>query len=192
MDTPELAAAYTELARLEAASLANFQAPIGWSHRSGHGGSGKQHTNRVNAALRRATRYSEQITRTRLAIVALGGTVPDPTPPTTPTPANPPTPTPTPIPPSAMTDDELHAADTAMDAVRRETRPSSLTNDHRAVKAELGRRDAGCDRQSIRSAAGKKAAATRARRKAAGLPPLRQPFTMDNAPTGGWTDADRV
>lgn len=190
MDTPELAAAYTELARLEAAALANFQAPIGWSHRSGHGGSGKQHTNRVNAALRRATRYSEQITRTRLAIIALGGTVPDPT---TPTPAAaPPAPTPTPIPPSAMTDDELHAADTAMDAVRRETRATSLTNDHRAVKAELGRRSAARTRQSIRSAAGKKAAATRARRKAAGLPPLRQPFTMDNAPTGGWTDADRV
>jgi len=91
-----------------------------------------------------------------------------------------------------MTIEQLLDADIAMMATVAPSGPRSLTPEHCAVKAELGRRTAEERTRRTRSKAGRKGAATRARRKSAGLPPKRREFSLDNAPAGGWTDADRV
>lgn len=93
---------------------------------------------------------------------------------------------------SEMTDEALTAADSAMMANHTASGARSLTDEHRAVKAELGHRNAERVRTASRARMAKKGAATRAARAAAGLPPKRRAFTFDNAPAGGWTDADRV
>jgi hypothetical protein len=72
--------------------------------------------------------------------------------------------------PAEMTDEQLAEADAAMTAAHEASDAHSLTDQHRAVKAELGRRTAEQDRKEARSRAAKKA----------------------NAPAGGWTEADRV
>ena len=87
-----------------------------------------------------------------------------------------------------MTTEALRTEDAELERGYRESGAWTITERHRAIKAELGARAAA----AARSARSKRAAATRARRKAAGLPPLRQRFALDNPPPGGWTDADRV
>lgn len=94
--------------------------------------------------------------------------------------------------PRGMTDDELKAEDQRMNAEKRAVGAYSITDEHRAVKAELGRRSAVRTTQARRSAAGKKAAETRRRREAMGLPPKKRGFSLNNPPPGGWTEADRV
>lgn len=152
---------------------------------------GKQHNIRYDAALRRTAQLFDRMRNLEREIAALGGTVPERETPVepkaAPVPLRPAKPS-----PRGMTDEELKEADERMEAERRATGARSITEEHRAVKAELGRRWRERTTKAVRSAAGKKGAATRARRKAAGLPPMRQPFSFDNAPTGGWTDADRV
>jgi len=91
-----------------------------------------------------------------------------------------------------MTTEELRDADTAMMATVAPSGPRFLTPEHCAVKAELGSRDSADRARRIRSRAGREGAATRARRESAGLPSKRRGFSLDNAPAGGWTDADRV
>ncbi|WP_280460964.1 hypothetical protein [Nocardia carnea] len=171
-----------EYERVSAAAIANFQRPTG--------GRGKQGKQRTDAAIRRAAKFSEKLRRLESQIRAQGGTVPG----TEPTPAaERPAARPVPAAPSlpvprAMTVDALRAEDAERDQARRETGARTLSERHRAIKAELGERSAA----AARSARSKRAAATRARRKAAGLPPLRQRFALNNPPPGGWTDADRV
>lgn len=173
-----------ELASIKAAAVANFERPIG--------GRGKQGKIRTDAAVRRAARLVEQQRRLQREIMSLGGALPASPPVSEPQPVVAHT-TCTPAPaPSALADDQLRAADAQMDEARRASGARSLTDEHRAVKAELGRRWNERTTKAVRSAAGQKAAATRARRRAAGLPPKRQSFPLDNAPAGGWTDADRV
>jgi len=91
-----------------------------------------------------------------------------------------------------MTTEQLRNADAEMMADVQPSGPRSLTPEHCVVKAELGRRTAEERTRRTRSQAGRKGAATRARRKSAGLPPKCRGFSLDNAPVGGWTDADRV
>jgi hypothetical protein len=91
-----------------------------------------------------------------------------------------------------MTTEELTAMDTTMMSDYYASGTNSLTDEHRSVKAELGYRSAERARKESRARAAKKASATRTRRAAAGLPPMRRTFSLDNAPTGGWTEADRV
>jgi len=91
-----------------------------------------------------------------------------------------------------MTTEQLRNADAEMMADVQPSGPRSLTPEHCVVKAELGRRTAEERTRRTRSQAGRKGAATRARREAAGLPPKRRGFSLDNAPAGGWGDADRV
>ena len=91
-----------------------------------------------------------------------------------------------------MTDQQLRDTDTEMMKTALVGTRLMLTDEHRAVKAELGRRAAEQRRKESRTRAGKKGAATRARREDAGIPARRRGFSLDNAPAGGWTDADRV
>ncbi|MGH3986077.1 MAG: helicase-related protein, partial [Pseudonocardiaceae bacterium] len=88
--------------------------------------------------------------------------------------------------PGDMTDEQLRATDARMDEERRASGARSITDEHRTIKAELGRRSS----VAARSASAKRGAETRARRQAAGLPPKREPFTPNKPPPGGWTDAD--
>lgn len=94
--------------------------------------------------------------------------------------------------PRDMTDNDLAEADASMMAGYRASGTRSLSDDHRAVKAEMGHRAAERARKESRSRAAKKSVATRARRAAAGLSPKYRAFTLDNAPVDGWTEADRV
>ncbi|WP_280411337.1 hypothetical protein [Nocardia asiatica] len=173
-----------EYERTAAQAIANFQRPTG--------GRGKQGKQRTDAAIRRGAKFSEQLRRLESAIRAQGGTVPgtEPKPAAERPAARPVQPAPVPsLPvPRAMTLEALKAEDAALDHTRREAGSRTITERHRAIKAELGARSAA----AARSARSKRAAATRARRKAAGLPPLRRQFTFNNPPPGGWTDADRV
>ncbi|WP_370012664.1 hypothetical protein [Nocardia cyriacigeorgica] len=179
----QLSRLLAEYERTAAAAIANFQRPTG--------GRGKQGKQRTDAAIRRAAKYSEQLRRLESQIRAQGGTVPgtEPAPAAEslaarPAPAAPSLPV-----PRAMTVEALRAEDAELDQARRETGSPTLTDRHRAIKAELGARAAA----AARSARSKRAAATRARRKAAGLPPRRSRFEqMFSPPPGGWTDADRV
>ncbi|SLG39483.1 Uncharacterised protein [Mycobacteroides abscessus subsp. abscessus] len=90
--------------------------------------------------------------------------------------------------PRDMTLEALRAEDAELEQARRDAGAMTVTERHRAIKAELGARAAAAGR----SARAKRGAATRARRKDAGLPPKRKQFSMDNAPGGGWSAADRV
>jgi hypothetical protein len=91
-----------------------------------------------------------------------------------------------------MTTEELTAMDVTMMSDYYASGANSLTAEHKSVKAELGHRSAERARKESRARAAKKATATHARRAAAGLPPIRRTFSLDNAPAGGWTEADRV
>ena len=96
--------------------------------------------------------------------------------------------------PRDMTNEALKAEDAELEAERRAAGALSIGDRHRSIKAELGRRSAIGTTKARRSAAGRKAAETRARRKAAGLGPKRSRFDelFNSPPPGGWTDADRV
>ncbi|GAB4590175.1 hypothetical protein [Nocardia sp. IFM 10818] len=179
---PDLITQYRSVA---AAAIANFHTP--------RGGRGKQGKRRTDAALRRAAKYSQQLRDLESRILALGGTIPDLDPTPEPTPAKPVV---TQAPPlHTMTLDALRAEDAELESARRAVGSPSLTPRHRQIKTELGHRAAQRSREAVaarRSDAGKRGALTRARRKAAGLPPKRQRFALDNAPAGGWTDEDCV
>ncbi|MCM6776272.1 hypothetical protein NDR87_18740 [Nocardia sp. CDC159] len=95
--------------------------------------------------------------------------------------------------PRTMTREALKAEDAELDRIRRATKVWTLTPRHRAVKSALGdfaAADVRARTAARRSEAAKRGAVTRARRKAAGLPPKR--LEMFSPPPGGWTDADRV
>lgn len=94
--------------------------------------------------------------------------------------------------PRDMSDEELKAADSRMEEERKKAGLYSITGDHRAVKAELGRRWSEKTRKETRSRAGKKAAATRKRRAEQGQGPKRSRDPFNQPPPGGWTDADKV
>ncbi|MGH7743243.1 MAG: hypothetical protein ACREQ5_00270 [Candidatus Dormibacteria bacterium] len=93
---------------------------------------------------------------------------------------------------SEMTTEQLTVEDASLSAGFVDGGVRSLTRRHFEVKAELGRRTNIARTATHRSQAARKAAVTRAARKAAGLGPRRKEFSLDNAPTGGWSGADRV
>lgn len=178
--TPLLA----EYGRTLAATIANFE-------RRG-GGRGKQGKRQTDAALRRGAQFSEQLRRLESEIHALGGTLPGSEPDATPDPV-PAEPITGPTDPRTMTREALQAEDATLETERREAGARTLLPRHRAIKAELGAyaaADLRARNSARRSASAKRGAATRAARKAAGLPPKRLEWC--SPPPGGWTDADRV
>lgn len=182
----QLATLRAEYERVCADMVANFNRPTG--------GRGKRGLRSTDAAIRRGASYAAEIRRLQSAIRAAGGEVPGfPSERPAPAPRRAPVPVPAgPGDPRVMTLEELAAEDEALEAERRASGARMISDRHRSIKAELGGRNAARRAAENRSRAAKKAAATRARRKAAGLPPLyieRDPF---RPPAGGWTDADRV
>jgi len=160
------------------------------------GGRGKQAKRRYDGALRRTAKYFEQLRQVEAQIRALGGTVPADEP------ESKPVPKPKRIPefvgpqqpdPRTMTREALRAEDAELDRLRKAAKRYTVTDRHRAVKAALGAYAAADMRARAtvrRSEAAKRGAVTRAKRKAAGLPPKHLECFMP--PPGGWTDADLV
>src|SRR5487761_1370456 len=163
MTTEEVTQLLHEHARVSAAAIANFHST---------GGHGKQGKLRTDAALKRAAKYSDQLRRLDSAIRALGGAVPGVEPQETPRFEC----TPVAVLPVSMTLEALHAEDAALEQERRAVGSYSVSPRHRAIKAELGSRNLAIRTAARRSVAGKKAAAPRARRNAAGLPPKQSRF----------------
>lgn len=182
-----------EYERVSAAMVANFDRPTG--------GRGKQGLRRTDAAIRRGAKFAEQLRQLENRIRAAGGEAPGF--------ASAPKPKPAPRPEfvgprmpdqRAMTQialkgmrEELKAEDVRLDEIRRAAKVWTLTPWHSAVKAALGEYAAADIRArsaARRSEGAKRGAVTRARRKAAGLPPKR--LEMFGPPPGGWTAADLV
>lgn len=189
MTSDRLTEALAELRQVRAAVVRVGEEPVGGRSRT------KRYGVRVDAKLKRVARLVEQARRLEREITALGGTVPPLVEPRAerPRPVVPVRPArPVSTPPTAMTDEDLRAADERMAAEKRASGAVSITSEHRAVKAELGRRSAIRTTRERRSAAGRKAAETRRKREALGLPPKRRSFSLNSEPPGGWTDADRV
>lgn len=187
---PQLLAEYQSVSE---AMVANFERPTG--------GRGKQGLQRTDAAIRRGAKFAAQLRQLENQIRAAGGVVPGF--------ASAPKPEPAPRPEFVgprlpdqrtmtqvalkRTREELKAEDARLDAVRRAAKLWTLTPWHRAVKSALGEyaaADVRARATARRSEAAKRGAATRAHRKAAGLPPKH--LEMFSPPPGGWTDADRV
>ncbi|WP_280393091.1 hypothetical protein [Nocardia wallacei] len=183
-DLPQLLAEYE---RVSAALVANFR-DYGW-------GRGKQAKRRTAGALRRGAKYSEQLRQLENQIRAAGGEVPGfaSKRESTPKPVRPEFVGPRQPDPRTMTREALKAEDVRLDEIRKAAGRHSITDRHRAVKSALGAYAAADIRARAavrRSEAAKRGAATRAKRKAAGLPPKHLECFMP--PPGGWTEADRV
>jgi hypothetical protein len=185
-----LAQLLAEYERVSAAATANAD--------NAAGGRGKQGKRRYDAALRRGAAFSKQLRQLENQIHAAGGEIPrdEPTPkPERPVFVGPVLPDHRAMTQIAlkMTREALKAEDANLDEIRRAAKIWTLTPWHRAVKSALGEHaaaDARARTAARRSDAAKRGAVTRARRKAAGLPPKHlEPFMP---PPGGWTDADRV
>ncbi len=187
-DLPQLLAEYERVSKA-ATDNANNAA----------GGRGKQGKRRYDAALRRGAKFSQQLRQLENQIRTAGGAVP----------GSAPEPKPAPRPEFVgprmpdqrtmtqialkMTREELKSEDVRLDEIRRAAKVWTLTPWHRAVKSALGEyaaADARARTAARRSEGAKRGAVTRARRKAAGLPPKR--LEMFSPPPGGWTDADLV
>jgi hypothetical protein len=170
---------------------ANFDRPTG--------GRGKQGLRRTDAAIRRGAKYAEQLRQLASRIRAAGGEVPGfasaPKPQRAPIAQRPKLEQPDLIgspDPRTMTREELQAEDVELERARRAA-GVTVTPRQRAIRSALGAyvaADMRARAAARRSDAAKRGAVTRARRKAAGLPPKRLEMFMP--PPGGWTDADRV
>lgn len=189
MSTADLPQLLAEYERVSAALVANFR-DYGW-------GRGKQAKRRTDGALRRGAKYSEQLRQLENQIRAAGGEVPGftstPEPERAPKPVRPEFVGPHQPDPRTMTREALKAEDVRLDEIRKAAGRHSITDRHRAVKSALGAyaaADIRARNAARRSEAAKRGAATRAKRKAAGLPPKHLECFMP--PPGGWTEADRV
>ena len=160
------------------------------------GGRGKQAKRRYDGALHRTAKYFEQLRQVEAQIRALGGTVPADEPEPKPVPKTERIPEfvgPQRLDPRTMTREALKAEDAELDRIRKAAKICTITDRHRAIKSALGKyaaADLGARNAVRRSAAAKRGAVTRAKRKAAGLPPKHLECFMP--PPGGWTDADLV
>lgn len=162
------------------------------------GGRGKQAKRRYDGALHRTAQYFEQLRQLEAQIRALGGEIPREEP--APKPVRLEFVGPRLLDQRAMTQvalkmtrEELKAEDVKLDAIRRAAKIWTFTLWHRAIKSALGEHaaaDARARTHAHRSEGAKRGAVTRAKRKAAGLPPKRLECFMP--PPGGWTDADLV
>jgi len=162
------------------------------------GGRGKQAKRRYDGALHRTAKGFEQLHRIEAQIRALGGEIPRDEPAPQPVrlefvgPRLPDQRTMTQV-AVKMGREALKAEDVRLDGIRRAAKIWTLTPWHRAIKSALGEYAAADARARVaahRSEGAKRGAMTRARRKAAGLPPKSKECFMP--PPGGWTDADRV
>lgn len=184
--TERLAQLLAEYERLAATAKANAD--------NAGGGRGKQGKIRYDAALKRAAKYSAQLVRLERQIRALGGEIPRVEP--APKPERAPKVEfvgPRQPDPRTMTREALKAEDAELDQARKAAGRHSITDRHRAIKAALGAyaaADLRARAAARRSEAAKRGAVTRAKRKAAGLPPKHLECFMP--PPGGWTEADRV
>lgn len=161
------------------------------------GGRGKQAKRRYDGALHRTAKYFEQLRQLERQIHALGGEIPRDEPAPKPVPAPKAEPLelvgPQQLNPRMMSREALRAEDVELDRLRRAQGSHSITSRHREMRSALGAYAAADIRARAtarRSDAAKRGAVTRAKRKAAGLPPKR--LEMFSPPPGGWTDADRV
>jgi hypothetical protein len=187
MSMSRLAELFAEYERVSKTMVANFERPTG--------GRGKQGLRRTDAAIRRGAQYAEQLRQLASQIRAAGGEVPGfvSKPERMPKPARPEFVGPRQPDPRTMTREALRVEDAALERVRQTTKRYTVTDRHRAIKAALGAyavADMRARAAERRSEAAKRGAATRAKRKAAGLPPKR--LEMFSPPPGGWTDTDRV
>lgn len=189
MSTTDLPQLLAEYERVSGAMVANFERPTG--------GRGKQGLRRTDAAIRRGAQYSQQLRQLGNQIRAAGGEVPGftsaPKPERAPKLERPEFVGPQLPDPRTMSREALRTEDVELDQARRAAGRHSITERHRAIKSALGAfaaADIRARSAARRSEAAKRGAATRARRKAAGLPPMR--LEMFAPPPGGWTDADRA
>lgn len=186
-----LADLLAEYQRVSKAMVANFERPTG--------GRGKQGLRRTDAAIRRGAKFAQEVRQLESQIRAAGGEVPgfpsEPKPQRAPIAQRPKPEQPDLIgspDPRTMSREELQTEDAVLEQARRAAR-TTVTPRHQAIRSALGAYAAADIRARTaarRSAGAKRGAVTRARRKAAGLPPKR--LEMFSPPPGGWTDADRV